>query len=197
MNTTKKMGLEVPTLTDSYIRSEAELLRDNLAIPANQRFVRMGLVYDSLRSSEFNDFDYEVSPDKLFKDGLEAYYVNGVVHVRQGVFESALSFEVDPYRFNERETAFARRSRFTLAHELGHHLLHWHQEVQANRRRYARTRGRCAEEQANTFAAHFLISSKVCQQLYRDGWFDVDSLMKYFGVSRNCAKTTINHFEPI
>lgn len=65
--------------------------------------------------------------------------------------------EVDAYSFWKGNVPFvflntmksAERSRFDAAHELGHLVLHWHGEPQ----------GREAEQQANEFAAAFLMPS--------------------------------------
>lgn len=73
-----------------------------------------------------------------------------------------------------------RRSRFTIAHELAHYILH----AQAGKKRLSVRRdgsGR-VEWEANWFAAGFLMPEEEFRARLAEGWGDAE-LAEYFGVS--------------
>jgi len=76
------------------------------------------------------------------------------------------------------------RIRYTIAHELGHFCLHRHQEKffedQIFFRGLERTK---TEKQANRFASELLMPESLFQQYLDDGFTDIESLAKKFGVS--------------
>ncbi|WP_455475310.1 ImmA/IrrE family metallo-endopeptidase [Bartonella sp. B17] len=86
------------------------------------------------------------------------------------------------------------RSNFTIAHELGHFMLHTNLPFQriANSRKIATYCS--AEKQANHFAAALLMSREFILQQPT-----IDEIMKNCGVSRKAAETRykkVNGFEP-
>lgn len=73
-----------------------------------------------------------------------------------------------------------RRSRFTIAHELGHYMLHSQMgkiPIQVRRDGFGRV-----EWEANWFAAGFLMPEEEFKALRADGWGDAE-LAEHFGVS--------------
>jgi Zn-dependent peptidase ImmA (M78 family) len=77
-----------------------------------------------------------------------------------------------------------RRQRYTIAHELGHYILHRHQEDVFEDHVFFRGVGRSTQEwEANTFASEILMPEDEFKRLVRDGIDDIDKLAKKFGVS--------------
>lgn len=87
------------------------------------------------------------------------------------------------------------RSRFTLAHELGHAVLHCAYlkaslEGRVPQHRYKRTTLKAyldPEWQANRFAAAFLMPTQAIGKCLREGW-SLAKIAAYFRVSRKAAQ---------
>ncbi len=76
------------------------------------------------------------------------------------------------------------RQRYTIAHEIGHYLLHRHLQVEFQDRIFFRGAERSKEElQANSFASEVLIPESDFRQMVSEGKNKVDELAKTFGVS--------------
>lgn len=84
------------------------------------------------------------------------------------------------------------RDRFTVAHELGHYILHYllaRQNGKVVEKMYATRYGSGREEwEANWFAASFLMPRNAFSDAYRR-LADVDAIAMAFGVSRTAAET--------
>ncbi len=101
------------------------------------------------------------------------------------------SFEIHLKKISNQQ-----RRRFTLAHELGHLILHmdfFEEKLrQKHGENYYRTAGDYAEKelQANEFAASFLMPSKFFIQIASENLdkdenkYNVDAMAEYFNVSR-------------
>lgn len=81
------------------------------------------------------------------------------------------------------------RDRFTLAHELGHYVLHYLWDPAQNGRMMALRRGSDRIEwEANWFAAAFLMPSDQFAQRYQELGGDLSRLASEFGVSPSAAE---------
>lgn len=108
--------------------------------------------------------------------------------------ESGFKITIDPY-----SSFTLRRNRFSIAHELGHLLLHMHyldkigwQEVPIGESSSKYRFGRGLEErEANEFAASFLMPEEkfraISEQYCKDGYYYVDKIADYFDVSFEAA----------
>ena len=82
----------------------------------------------------------------------------------------------------------SERQRFTAAHELGHYFLHWdllHVGGEIKDRYILKAAGVSdeKEEDANQFAAAFLMPLDKVAEAMKSGKTNVESLAKHFGVS--------------
>jgi len=87
------------------------------------------------------------------------------------------------------------RQRFTLAHEIGHVVLH-HPENEEDEYRMVDYRGRNQtfdpkEWEANIFAANILMPEEKTKQIWEQ-LNDVDDFARYFEVSRSAAAIRLN-----
>lgn len=91
------------------------------------------------------------------------------------------------------------RRKFTIAHELGHLFLHmgyglnkdlWEKNED---KEFFRCTNNQLEYQAHTFAASFLMPKDLFREVmvknYSDGYFSIEAVAKYFGVSVEAAIT--------
>lgn len=102
----------------------------------------------------------------------EAYPDKKIIYIRSDVYENA--FEGNP------------RSLFTIAHEIGHLLLHKKQNIDLAANSFARSTDRIPaykdpEWQANAFAAELLAPANLVVGM------TVDEVVDRFGVSLSCA----------
>ncbi len=89
------------------------------------------------------------------------------------------------------------RDRFTIAHELGHYVLHYLWPKQAGRdpgaveaQRYGTGR---VEWEANWFAAGFLMPATAFRESYRDLNEDLHAIASKFGVSVEAARVRVSN----
>jgi Zn-dependent peptidase ImmA (M78 family) len=76
------------------------------------------------------------------------------------------------------------RQRYTIAHEIGHYLLHRHLQLEFQDRIFFRGADSSKEElQANSFASEVLIPESDFRQMVSEGKNKVDELAQKFGVS--------------
>ena len=121
----------------------------------------------SVEERDFDEFSQEVAG--FFDFNERAIYVN----------------DADPYV----------RKTFTIAHELGHFILHQH-HFQENPDEYSvllrRPMGAAfdpKEKEANAFAANLLVPRKFLDRYYRHA--DVDSLARLFMVSKDVIRNRL------
>ena len=81
------------------------------------------------------------------------------------------------------------RDRMTIMHEIGHYLIHFHEELSLTKAVRERTLEpwESAEWQAKRFAGEFLMPSSEI------AWMTVDEITKTYGVSREAAKFQKNN----
>lgn len=136
-------------------------------------------VIDVLKVLEAKHKKYVIVPDEelLLADAITK--ANGEILIRESVYVQAY---YDDYR-----------SRFTIAHELGHAVLHapfdgfgQGRDILAYKERYYDS-----EWQANTFAAELLIPTSTLIYLRTEG-VSLDVISKKFMVSKQCLETKIN-----
>lgn len=84
------------------------------------------------------------------------------------------------------------RARFTIAHELGHYILHFAYKKakgdKIEKMRAARYGSTQAEWEANWFAAAFLMPTREFRQKYKDLAGDIGKVAKHFAVSYSAAE---------
>ncbi|MEW6772072.1 MAG: ImmA/IrrE family metallo-endopeptidase [Bacillota bacterium] len=85
------------------------------------------------------------------------------------------------------------RQRFSIAHELGHWYLHRDEAVMAERTATLKTINKLLDEEANSFAAEFLMPSRFVRAQVRLGMVNLDTLARYFEVSREAMWYQLNH----
>ncbi|MFA5565088.1 MAG: ImmA/IrrE family metallo-endopeptidase [Acidimicrobiia bacterium] len=126
--------------------------------------------------------------------------VEDLLHRLRGSIEVRYTEEADPESLRIKDdgsfTVFLpintsyRRDRFTIAHELGHLVLHYpHAEETKAYRRYGQSR---QETEANAFAGALLMPEKA----FRDFWYEhrhlthdarLDAVVRQFQVSKSAA----------
>lgn len=95
----------------------------------------------------------------------------------------------------------ATRQAFTIAHELGHWLMH-QDELEKEPNKYAvlyrkplgTVNGDPVEKQANTFAANLLVPKKMLEKYAKDS--DINTLADIFGVSTEVIGYRLKHESP-
>jgi len=87
----------------------------------------------------------------------------------------------------------ANRDRFTVAHELGHYVLHYlipskKDDSQLGTMTCTRAGEGRVEWEANWFAAGFLMPKQAFSDIYDETLGDLESVAEYFGVSFSAAE---------
>ncbi|MFY9462932.1 MAG: ImmA/IrrE family metallo-endopeptidase [Candidatus Sungiibacteriota bacterium] len=87
----------------------------------------------------------------------------------------------------------SERKRFTLAHELGHFILHPNEEkLRVDTYDYSKgTQDSSDETEANYFAASLLMPRDEFENVLKVADGDVKTVAKYFGVSSHAAETRL------
>ena len=105
------------------------------------------------------------------------------------------SIVVEPGRFwicLPNDTSLVR-DRFTIAHELGHYVLHYLYQNQRNHRNIAYLRAQRygsdqAEFEANWFAAAFLMPAPLFREMFKQSHKNLYAVAQYFAVSPQAAQ---------
>lgn len=79
------------------------------------------------------------------------------------------------------------RQRFTIAHELGHALMHDERDHHRTEKKYTLTNYRTEEAQANRFAAELLMPSELVTAAFHAGK-GLEELASAFGVSQTAMR---------
>lgn len=165
----RQLSAKVRPRSRKNIQEEAQGLRDSLGIKTCKLPILK--IYEAL--PHFDDLELEVVEDReLPTDEAVTYPDLKIIQVRESVYDAA--YEGDP------------RSRFTLAHELGHYFLHRNQPPS-----YARSSGDYkiyfdCEWQADRFASELLID----RRKFTGDW-SVEDIMEIFQVSQPAAEIAL------
>lgn len=112
--------------------------------------------------------------------------LGGKVEVKDGA-ESLLVHDDETFTIYVSGRTSPRRDRFTIAHELGHYLLH-HLNGDRQVRRFTRQGSNAAETQANYFAAALIMPTEQFTQAHRALGGDLWRLARQFDVSPAAAE---------
>ena len=117
--------------------------------------------------------------DKALPNAYAMTFADGSIQVRESVYNAACDGDA--------------RSRFTLAHELGHVLMH-KKQIGMARAINASTKLYCDSEwQANEFAGRLLLPDEELKNVI--GKQGADEIAKTYGVSYECASIRIDKFK--
>lgn len=159
-------------ISRNTIRKMTYKLRDSLEISQDDPFPIIELI--ELLSADGIQFNYEVVPD----EDLEGCYAKAlpdkkIILIKESVYNGA-------YDGNHRD-------RFTLAHELGHLLLHGGDSISFARSNEKIKAYLNPEWQANTFAAELLVPTNSIDGL------TVQQISEKYNVSRKVAEIQLQH----
>lgn len=112
--------------------------------------------------------------------GLELYYANFADKDIEGLFDRA------ERKISVKEGSPVNRMNFTIAHELGHYVLHQNKPNDIFYRNNSLESDQKEEKEANCFAAALLMPRKFVE-IFWGAFRDVDDIAKRFCVSRAAA----------
>lgn len=165
----RELGHRVSPLSHDKIKSYAHRLREALQV-SNQEYLRLEVLLEALMASETIDLEI-VEDHELPKRYAVTYPDRNKIVLQQSVYDALCDGD--------------NHARFTVAHELGHLVMHRNQVA------YARSKVpgghkiyEDSEWQADVFASHFLIDDK----LVTPG-MTPDDISLTFGVSLQAAET--------
>ena len=162
-------GYEVPPLSAASIHAAADKVRHllNMCVSANGWL-------DILRVLEYHYQNFEIREINEMPHALGSTLSDGTIVLRSDVYTGA--------------EAGNGRDRFTVAHELGHALLH-SEYIGMARATERSTKVYCNSEwQANEFAGALLLPDSAIQQI---GVYSAEMLASQYGVSLECAEVRI------
>ncbi|RQW70335.1 ImmA/IrrE family metallo-endopeptidase [Halomonas sp. YLB-10] len=167
----RKLTTKVTPQSRESIQCEAQSFRDTLELSAPK--VPIVHIYEVLQHVAEDELDLEVlEDDELPDEEAKTFPDTRLVQVRQSVYDAAFDGHA--------------RSRFTLAHELGHYFMH--RDQPASFSRATNFPIFCDSEwQADRFASELLID----RRLFDSSW-SVEQIMETFGVSRKAAKIALD-----
>jgi Zn-dependent peptidase ImmA (M78 family) len=167
----RKKGFKVPPLSILKIREQAAFIRDVFNLGRNK--VNMIRFIEFVLPTFFPEFTYAVLPkDIMGDDEARTHPDKYLIEIREDIYFAATDGD--------------RRAQFTLAHEVGHLILHAGLDESAQFARSS-TEHKIYEDsewQADTFAAEFLMPYKdaiLCK--------DADEISEKFEVSKSAAET--------
>jgi Zn-dependent peptidase ImmA (M78 family) len=167
----RKKGFKVPPLSTQKIREQAAYIRDVFKLGRNK--VNMIRFIEFVLPTFFPEFSYAVlTKDEMGDDEARTYPDKYLIEIREDVYDAATDGD--------------RRAQFTLAHEVGHLVLHAGLDKSV---RFARssTEHKIYEDsewQADVFAAEFLMPYETAVLCKR-----ADEISEKFEVSQSAAKT--------
>jgi hypothetical protein len=165
----RQLSTKVSPRSKRNIQDLAQSLRDSLGINCLQ--LPIVVIYEALQ--HIDDLDLEVVEDwHLPSEEAVTYPDLKTIQVRESVYDSA--YAGDP------------RSRFTLAHELGHYLMHRDQNASFSRSGSHKIYCDC-EWQADRFASELLID----RRLFKADW-TVQEVMEKFKASQKAAEIALH-----
>ncbi|MCT4534449.1 ImmA/IrrE family metallo-endopeptidase [Halodesulfovibrio sp.] len=89
------------------------------------------------------------------------------------------------------------RDNFTIAHELGHILLHRRERPKGQEVRFTRRGSNRMEWEANWFAAEFLMPREEVERAFQKDGLSLSQLAAKFGVSQMAARVRLESLELI
>lgn len=165
-------GFSVPAKSKKQIDTITQFIR-----AANPHWVNEHGAIDILALLEFGYQKYHILPDNEMKGVLGLTLPTGDILLRQSVYDGACDGN--------------GRDRFTIAHEIGHGVLH-KEHIGLARPVGSSTKIYCnAEWQANEFAGRLLLPDSYIELHPNASAGDIAEL---FGVSYECAQTRIAKF---
>jgi Zn-dependent peptidase ImmA (M78 family) len=168
--TPRKMGSKVPGKKIVQIREEASFIRKALGIKKEK--INMIIVIEFILPKLLLDFSYEVlSKVELGIDEARTYPDKQLIYIREDVYKAVTDGD--------------RRAQFTLAHELGHLVMH---SGLRKSQSFARNSDQHhiyedSEWQADTFAAEFLMPYEIARTCVSP-----QEISDKFGVSKSAAE---------
>ncbi|ARB44969.1 ImmA/IrrE family metallo-endopeptidase [Alloalcanivorax xenomutans] len=168
----RKLGKRVAPLSAAAIRNHALSFRD--AIGQKGSYVKVIRLLELLQSIEFLDF--EVVEDHVLGDEEAVSYPDkSFMRIKETVYDKAANDD--------------GHCRFTIAHELGHMIMH---KGQANFARGTSGDHKIFEDsewQADAFASEFLIDQRLIPQAANE-----ETIVEMFGVSGSAARHRLKRF---
>ncbi|ENT8213843.1 ImmA/IrrE family metallo-endopeptidase [Salmonella enterica subsp. enterica serovar Give] len=165
----RELGHRVSPLSNDMIKSYAQRLRDVLQI-SNHTYLRLDVLLEGLMASESIDLEI-VEDHELPKRYAVTYPDKNKIVLQQSVYDALCCGE--------------NHARFTVAHEIGHLIMHRNQGA------YARSKSNGghkiyedSEWQADVFASHFLIDARLVSPA-----MNAEDVSITFGVSLQAAET--------
>lgn len=171
MNTRRKLGHKVSPRSRNEIVNLATYARDALGITTAKVSI-CGLL-ERLQHQELLELEI-VEDFVLDKDEAQAYPDKNLIKIKNSVYDAACDGQ--------------GHARFTLAHELGHILLHKNQQASYARGDNHHKIYEDSEWQADTFASAFLMDERFIDRA-RDTTTD---LMNRFGTSHEAAAVRLS-----
>jgi Zn-dependent peptidase ImmA (M78 family) len=168
--TPRKMGSKVPGKQIVQIRNEANCIRNALGIKKEK--INMISVIEFILPTLLPDYSYEIqSKVKMGIDEARTYPDKQLVYIREDVYQAVTDGD--------------RRAQFTLAHELGHLVMHSGlKESQSFARNSVQHHiFEDSEWQADTFAAEFLMPYEIARTCANP-----QEIFDKFGVSKFAAE---------
>lgn len=154
----------------------------------------------SAPSAEVRLVDHEVVMDRLrannlLKTPIDIYSIAEFLglEVQEEAMDDEMSGYIEPrgsaWTIGVNSYHHPNRQRFTIAHELGHFLLHRPREKHTDVT-FARRSGQrnTVENQADSFAAQLLMPEAEVRKLIADGETSLERLAAHFQVSAMAAK---------
>lgn len=166
----RKFGSKVPPKSTLNIRNDANSVRSILKLGSKK--INMISLIEFILPKLLPDFSYEVlSADEMEGDEARTYPDKLLIYIREDVYYAATNGD--------------RRAQFTLAHELGHLVMHSGLD---NSSSYARNSTdhktyEDSEWQADTFASEFLMPYTEAIKCN-----DANEIYSKFGVSMSAAQ---------
>jgi Zn-dependent peptidase ImmA (M78 family) len=155
------------------IRETTNIIRSAFGLKDVKHFPIVELLEMGL-PQVFEEFNYQIVDNHELPDQYAiAYPAENLIVIREEVYEGAISG--------------VARDRFTVAHEIGHFMLHQPGNISLARSEKAIPAFRSPEWQANTFAGELLAPPHVVRGL------SVEEVMLACGVSRTVAEIQLRN----
>lgn len=143
---------------------------DCVDLPIDLNYV---LKFEGLNLVRFTPNDPNLPHNELFQDVLGAYSRKGkAIFIREGQIPT--------------------REAFTVAHELGHHILHEEIHFRIDNFDYI-DEGVAKEQEANHFAASILMPGALVQKYKKSHGNDLETMSLIFGVSRQAMQIRLSN----
>lgn len=165
-------GFEVPAKSKQQI----DIITQSIRLMFSDIINSDGAI-DILALLENKYGEFNVVEDQELPHALGLTLPNGMILLRESVYNGAFDGN--------------GRDRFTIAHELGHGIMH-RGHIGFARKATKNTKTYCnAEWQANEFAGRLLLPDNA---LITNSTLQIYELSEKFGVSLECAQTRVNKF---